>query len=225
MKRRIDIDREFADLPRSVWGTTYHEPPFEVCGVISSLGSSRAFYERKFPIMISKLLGKRGRPPEQIQVGGYDNPIKQQFPGHEMVSLEDSKPLPVQLVRESGQDNVMGDGDMSSSSENQLARQDDVILNAPRQDNMLSRQQQQNLPEFATLAASRRGVFHKGVRTCVGLFLFGAHRRGRGGPNLCMFVLAFHTGMDRICGCNLSESVVNLCTCITVITFMTSSIT
>ena len=25
------------------------------------------------------------------------------------------------------------------------------------------------------------GVFHEGVRICVGLFLFGAHRRGRGG--------------------------------------------
>ena len=34
-------------------------------------------------------------------------------------------------------------------------------------------------------------VFHEGVRICVGLFLFGAHRRGLGGANLYMFVWSF----------------------------------
>ena len=67
----------------------------------------------------------------------------QQLPGHEMVSLEDSKPLTAPLAREFGSDIVMGDGGTMSSSSDELARQADVILNVPRQDNMLARQQQQ----------------------------------------------------------------------------------
>ena len=40
------------------------------------------------------------------------------------------------------------------------------------------------------------GVFHEGVRIRVGLFLFGAHRRGREGANLCILVLLF--GASRV---------------------------
>ena len=49
-------------------------------------------------------------------------------------------------------------------------------------------------PEFAPPAASRSsaaGVFHEGVRICVGLFLFGAYKRGFRGANLYMSVLVF----------------------------------
>ena len=96
-------------------------------------------------MMLSKLLGKRGRPPEQIQEGGYDNPIEQhQFPDQNLVSLEDSKQLPVQPVREFGQDIVMENiNDISSSSN---ARQDDVMVHVPRQDNMISDDPKTNQP-------------------------------------------------------------------------------
>ena len=66
------------------------------------------------------------------------------FPGYEMVSLEDSKPLPVQPARGIGQDMFMGDGvNMSSNSDNQLANQDYVILNVSLRDNMSARHHQQ----------------------------------------------------------------------------------
>ena len=62
---------------------------------------------------------------------------------HEWVSLEESKQLPVQPVREIGQDIVMGDGNnMSSVSDQQMVIQEDVILDTSRQDNILARRQQ-----------------------------------------------------------------------------------
>ena len=67
-----------------------------------------------------------------------------------MVSLEDSKPLPVQPVREIDQDVVMGDGNStSSSSSRQNATQHDVVLNTSRQNNILARQQQHVLDTFS----------------------------------------------------------------------------
>ena len=92
------------------------------------------------------LFGKRGRTPDPIQVGGYDQPRNHQVPGHETVSLEDSKPLPAQPVREIGQDVIMGNGgDIAASSKTQLAHQDDVIFeDLPiQQDKMLIREQHQ----------------------------------------------------------------------------------
>ena len=48
---------------------------------------------------------------------GYDRPIdQQQFLGHETVSLQESKLLPVQPAREFGQDTVMGNGGDDSTS-------------------------------------------------------------------------------------------------------------
>ena len=86
---------------------------------------------------MTTLFGSRVRPPERIQVGGdHQSPSNQQISGHEMVSLDDSKPLPAQTVREIGQDIVMGDcGATSSNPSNTLVHQDNVILPVQDQDN------------------------------------------------------------------------------------------
>ena len=73
---------------------------------------------------VSKLSAKRGRPPEQPQIGGYDEPQQQQIPDHQsLVSLEGSRQLPAQPVREFDHDAIMQNQD---NAETNLNRQVEV---------------------------------------------------------------------------------------------------
>ena len=61
-------------------------------------------------IMFQGMFRKRGRPPEQLPVGGYENPNEQeaQIPVHQsLVPLEEPRQLPLPSVSEFEHDVIM----------------------------------------------------------------------------------------------------------------------
>ena len=82
--------------------------------------------------MLPNFLLKRGRPPEQLQVGGYKDQHQQQsqqsLPDHQsLVSLEGSRQLHAQPVRESDHDAIMQEQNHAEPNLNrQLEMQNNV---------------------------------------------------------------------------------------------------
>ena len=131
--------------------------PFEVCGVVSSLGVVVCDLDHIFTMSWFS----RGRLPEKLRVGGYDDAstnvfANRQFHGHEMVSLEDSKPLPAQPVREVVLDIVMGNGGASSSNpSNVFVHRDDVILSLQDQNSRSLMLQEDRHSNCSTCCATK----------------------------------------------------------------------
>ena len=100
--------------------------------------------------MFQNMFHKHGRPPEQLRVGGYDDQSQEQqnqIPVHQyLVSLDGSRQLPLQPVREFERDVVMQDKDSAEQNLNvnvQVEMQHQAINEQPRQDNMLAFNPQQ----------------------------------------------------------------------------------
>ena len=99
-------------------------------------------------IMFQNPFRKRGRPPEQLQIGGYDDQSQQQqqqqnqIPVHQsLVPLDGSRQLPLQPVREFERDVVMQDRNNEEHNLNvndQVEMQHQASNEQPRQDNMLA---------------------------------------------------------------------------------------
>ena len=100
---------------------------------------------------------KRGRPPEQLQVGGYDQPLLVEhstpLPVHQsLVPFEGLKQLPLQPARELAQDVVMENSNDAGSNQQQPNQ---MVSDRPRQDDMLAFDPEQIEIDFSAFSPER----------------------------------------------------------------------